>query len=107
MLNYFQDDQAHTRVYVAGGAGEAMGRAGFLLGTIYQPIDVMETQTFENAGRMSLSDTTRLPDGSWTQSMQQGPVRLLFQVPAQQVVPDPNNDEVTRTYEPGQWYLFD
>jgi len=40
MMNYFQDDQSHVRVYCAGGAGEAMGRAGFMLGTIYQPLDV-------------------------------------------------------------------
>jgi len=38
-LNYFQDDQSHVRVYCAAGAGEAMGRAGFMLGAFYQPLD--------------------------------------------------------------------
>jgi len=42
-----------------------MGRAGFMLGTIYQPLDVTETQNFTSSDRVSISDTTQLPDGSW------------------------------------------
>lgn len=37
LINYFQNDSTHARIYVAGGAGEAMGRAGFMMGSIYMP----------------------------------------------------------------------
>lgn len=42
LINYFQDDYSHVRVYAAAGVGESMGRAGFMLGTIYQPVDLVE-----------------------------------------------------------------
>jgi len=80
-----------------------MGRAGFLLGSIYQPLDVMETQTFTDSARLSLNDTTQLPDGSWLQAPQQGPVRIVFTVAQQQVIPVAPN----RTVDPGAYYLLD
>lgn len=61
-LNYFQDDQSHVRVYCAGGAGESMGRAGFMLGCVYQPLDNNEATTFTDQDRFFLSDQNTLQD---------------------------------------------
>lgn len=59
-LNYFQDDQSHVRVYCAAGAGDSMGRAGFMLGAIYQPLDNVEATMFTNQDRSYLVDYKNL-----------------------------------------------
>lgn len=60
MVNYFQDDNTHARVYVAGAVGHAMGRAGFMVGSVYMPITTAECQDFVNISAGMTSQATQL-----------------------------------------------
>jgi len=59
-----------------------MGRAGFTLGCIYQPLDVAETQTFTESTRAYLSQSSPLFDQAWLSVKERGPVRLLYKTAA-------------------------
>lgn len=46
LINYYQDDHTHVRIYTAGSAGESMGRAGFMVGANYKPTCTSECEDF-------------------------------------------------------------
>jgi len=71
-----------------------MGRAGFMLGCIYQPLDNGEATTFTNQNRLFLSDYTGLMDANWASIPQTGPIRILFQ-------------SSTAPYVAGNYYVLD
>lgn len=78
LIDYYQDDQAHARIYVASESGSDSGRTGYMIGAIYQPLNALECTDFVNARKVMLSDTSRLINGSYLELGQQGPIRFIF-----------------------------
>lgn len=102
LMNYFQDDDTHVRVYTAANTGaSSMGKTGFLLQANYQPINLRECQDFVDSRSITISNVTKLLNGQWAQLNHVSPIRLLVNF---QVTPD---DFGGVSWDPSVYYLLD
>lgn len=59
-----------------------MGRAGFMLGTIYQPVDLAECQDFVDTDRTYLNTRAKLPNAAFLSIDMTTPVGMVIQLGA-------------------------